>query len=145
MPEGHVIVAGFNPWSLWGTRRYFGAERDEFPWRGQFIGLPRLKDWMALLGIEIAAGRMCCYVPPVHTDKWLRRFGFLEAAGDRWWPFGGGVYFLHGIKRVPGMRLITPHWKRSGAKSKSLAPVPQRVRDDEQAVARTRDGGSAER
>ena len=78
--------------------------------------------------------------------RWARRngcagSGFLEAAGDRWWPFGGGVYFLHGVKRVPGMRLITPHWKRSGAKSKSLAPVPQRVREDEQAVARTREGG----
>ncbi len=145
MPEGHVIVAGFNPWSLWGTRRYYAADRDEFPWRGQFIGLPRLKDWMALLGFEIAAGRMCCYVPPVRTEKWVRRFAFLEAAGDRWWPFGGGVYFLHGVKRVPGMRLITPQWKRSGAKSKSLAPVPQRVRDDEQVVARTREGGGTER
>ena len=145
MPEGHVIVAGFNPWSLWGTRRYYAADRDEFPWRGQFIGLPRLKDWMALLGFEIAAGRMCCYVPPVRTEKWVRRFAFLEAAGDRWWPFGGGVYFLHCVKRVPGMRLITPHWKRSGAKRKSLAPVPQRVRDDEQVVARTREGGGSER
>jgi hypothetical protein len=76
----------------------------------------------------------------VRTEKWLRRFGFLEAAGDRWWPFGGGVYFLHGIKRVPGMRLITPRWERSAAKSKGLAPVPHRMRDDEQAVARTRDG-----
>ena len=73
----------------------------------------------------------------------LAGFGFLEAAGDRWWPFGGGVYFLHCIKRVPGMRLITPQWKRSGAKSKSLAPVPQRVCDDEQVVARRRDSGGA--
>jgi hypothetical protein len=37
--------------------------------------------------------------------------------------------------------VITPHWKRSGAKSKSLAPVPQRVREDEQLVARRREDG----
>ena len=123
MPEGHVIVAGFNPWSPWGARQAFDRSRDAFPWRGQFINLPRLKDWMALLGIEIAAGRMCCYIPPVMSERWIDRFSFLEAAGDRWWPFAGGVYFLHGIKRVQGMRVITPQWKNSLAKSKSLAPI----------------------
>lgn len=143
MPEGHVIVSGFNPWSVWGVRRALGTERSEFPWRGQFIALPRLKDWMALLGIEIAGGRMCAYVPPVRSEKWLGRLSFLEAAGDRWWPFGGGVYFLHGIKRVHGMRVITPQWKNSLAKRKHLAPVPHRVNDDERLVARNcglRDG-----
>jgi len=139
MPEGHVIVSGFNPWSLWGARQAFDRNRDEFPWRGQFINLPRLKDWMALLGIEIAAGRMCCYIPPVITEPWLGRLSFLEAAGDRWWPFAGGVYFLHGIKRVQGMRVITPQWKTSRAKSKSLASIPQRVQDgEERLVARIR-------
>jgi SAM-dependent methyltransferase len=144
MPEGHVIVSGFNPWSLWGARRFLGTDRTDFPWRGQFIALPRLRDWMALLGIEIAAGRMSAYVPPVRSEKWLRRVSFLEAAGDRWWPFAGGVYFLHGIKRVHGTRVITPQWKSSLAKSKSLAPVPHRVQDDERLVARQRDRRAGE-
>src|SRR5262245_54761567 len=139
MPEGHVIVSGFNPWSLWGARQAFDRKRDEVPWRGQFINLPRLKDWMALLGIEIAAGRMCCYIPPVVKESWLGRLSFLEQAGDRWWPFAGGVYFLHGIKRVQGMRVITPQWKTSRAKAKSLASIPQRVQDEgERLVARIR-------
>jgi SAM-dependent methyltransferase len=137
-PEGHVVVSGFNPWSLWGARQAFDRDRGQFPWRGQFINLSRLKDWMALLGIEIAAGRMCCYIPPVVSDRWIGRWSFLESAGDRWWPFAGGVYFLHGVKRVQGMRVITPQWKTSLSKSKSLAPVPHRVRDgDERLVARS--------
>jgi len=144
MPEGHVIVSGFNPWSLWGAARYFGADRGDYPWNGQFIGLPRLKDWMALLGIEITAGRMCCYLPPVRSEKWLQRLSFLESAGDRWWPFGGGVYFLHGVKRVHGMRVITPQWKKEAVKSKRLAAIPQRVREDERLVARQMKDGSTE-
>jgi SAM-dependent methyltransferase len=140
MPEGHVIVAGFNPWSLWGTPGLIGKDRAEFPWNGQFIALPRLKDWMALLGIEIAGGRMCGYIPPLRSEKWIRRLAFLEAAGDRWWPFAGGVYFLHGIKRVHGTRVITPQWKSSLAKRKSLAPVPHRLHEDERLVARRREG-----
>ena len=42
-PEGQIIVAGFNPFSLWGARRYFGREQAP-PWNGGFIGLWRLKD-----------------------------------------------------------------------------------------------------
>jgi hypothetical protein len=36
----------------------------------------------------------------------------MEKAGDRWWAVSGGVYFLHAIKRVPGMRLIKPSWNK---------------------------------
>jgi hypothetical protein len=96
---------------------------------------------MALLGIEIAAGRMCCYIPPVVSDRWIERVAFMEAAGDRWWPFAGGVYFLHGVKRVQGMRVIMPQWKTARAsKSKALATIPQRVQDgEEQLAARSRE------
>lgn len=139
MPEGHVIVSAFNPWSMWGLRRLVGKQRHEFPWNGQFISLARLKDWMALLGIEIAAGHMRAYVPPFTTEKWIRRFDFMEAAGDRWWPFAGGVYFLHGIKRVHGIRVITPQWKTGAAKSKRLVVLPQRVKEGERMVARQRE------
>lgn len=135
MPEGHVVLSGFNPWSLWGVRR--GLTRSAaHPWRGQFIGLPRIKDWMALLGFEVAAGRMACYVPPFQSAKWRKRFAFMEKAGDRWWPFAGGVYFLHGIKRVQGMRLITPRWKANTA-SERLVVLPQRrTRTDDTMAAR---------
>ncbi len=127
MPDGHVVITGFNPWSLWGVRQMFESKHSRFPWCGEFINLPRLKDWMKLLGIELAAGRMRCYLPPMRREEWLQRFGFLDSAGDRWWPFVGGIYVLHGIKRVHGMRLITPKWRRSTLKSKALSAVPRRV------------------
>ncbi len=135
MPEGHVILSAFNPWSLWGVRRFL-TRPYFFPWRGQFITLSRIKDWLALLGFEVAGGRMCCYAPPLAREKWRSRFNFMESAGDRWWPFAGGVYFLHGIKRVPGMRLITPKWKQARAPN-SLAVLPQRrTRADDSIAAR---------
>ncbi|MSQ58297.1 MAG: class I SAM-dependent methyltransferase [Betaproteobacteria bacterium] len=127
MPDGHLVITGFNPWSLWGLRQMLESNMARYPWCGDFINLPRLKDWTKLLGVELAAGRMRCYLPPVRREEWLQRFGFLDAAGDRWWPFMGGVYVLHGIKRVHGMRLIMPKWKRSVLKSKALAAVPRRV------------------
>ena len=136
MPEGHVVLSGFNPWSLWGVRRIAVRRNGGPPWSGQFINLPRLKDWMALLGFELTAGRMCCYVPPFTREKWLRRFGFMDSAGDRWWPFAGGIYFLHGIKRVQGMRIITPKWRVAQGQKKALAPLPHKTSPDDAMAAR---------
>jgi hypothetical protein len=109
-PEGRVLIAGFNPLSLWGLRRVLSAEGAAWPWNGRFIHLARLKDWLALLGFEIAGGRLACYAPPIDRAAWIERFSFLEAAGDRWWALGGGVYLIHAVKRVQGMRLIEPKW-----------------------------------
>ena len=134
LPEAHVVIACFNPWSLWGFRRVFNS-RSRYPWRGRFINLPRLKDWLALLGFEITAGQMSCYAPPCVEQKWLDRFGFMEKAGDRWWPMGGGVYFLEAVKRVRGMRLIMPRWSERLVPKKNLAPAPKKVREPREPVA----------
>jgi SAM-dependent methyltransferase len=134
MPEGQVVISCFNPWSLWGLRRMFSSST-QYPWRGRFINLPRLKDWLSLLSFEIAAGQMRCYAPPCAQQKWLARFGFMEPAGDRWWPMAGGVYFLQAVKRVRGMRLITPKWSDRLAPNKNLAVVPKKVRQPQDGVA----------
>ncbi|BCK87570.1 hypothetical protein MIZ01_1355 [Sideroxyarcus emersonii] len=123
-PEGNLIITGFNPFSLWGMHRALGRKQG-YPWCGQFIRLPRLKDWLALLGFEIAGGRFAAYAPPLHTTKWLERFAFMEKAGDRWWAVSGGVYFLHAIKRVPGMRLIKPQWNNGLVRN--LLPVTPKL------------------
>lgn len=110
-PEGRLLIVGFNPLSLWGLRRVVARLDAVGPWHGRFIQLTRLKDWLALLGFELAGGRMACYAPPLNRAGLLSRFGFLEAAGDRWWALGGGIYLIHAVKRVHGMRLIAPKWE----------------------------------
>ena len=87
MPEGHArdrraSIRGV----CGGCAALFNRARGAYPWCGRFINLPRLKDWLALLELEIVAGRMGCYLPPCAQEKWIQRFRFMEAAGDRWWP-----------------------------------------------------------
>ncbi|MBZ0092995.1 MAG: class I SAM-dependent methyltransferase [Sulfuricellaceae bacterium] len=128
--EGQVIISGFNPWSLWGLRRLFPGG-DDCPWCGRFISLRRLRDWLALLGFEIVAGQFCGYVPPLQQEKWLNRYAFMELAGNRWWPAAGGVYIIQAIKRVHGMRLITPRWQEAARTQKALSPVAQKTTQKE--------------
>lgn len=130
MPEGHLVILGFNPWSLWGLRSALGFSRQQYPWNGRFVSLPRVKDWLALLGFEVSAGRLIAYAPPFDKETWRRRFAFMEPAGDRWWAVGGAVYMLQAIKRVRGMRLLTPAWQEKDAREKALVAAAKRQRHD---------------
>lgn len=112
-PEGQLLLAGFNPASLWGMRRLMSRADSGYPWNGRFLPLSRIKDWLSLLGFEFQAGRMICYAPPLRQGRWQPYFRFLEAAGDRWWALGGGIYLLRVVKRRHGMRLISPKWDKT--------------------------------
>jgi SAM-dependent methyltransferase len=126
MPEGRLVIVGFNPWSLWGLRSAMGFSRHEHPWNGRFVSLLRVKDWLALLGFDVSAGRLIGYVPPFDSDRWRKRFSFMEPAGDRWWAIGGAVYMLQAVKRVRGMRLLQPAWQRKEAREKALIAAAKR-------------------
>lgn len=129
VPEGHVVITGFNPGSLWGLRQVMArlGMTPYLPPAGQFISLPRIKDWLKLLSFEVNRGRFGCYAPWVRSEKWLARWRFLEKAGDRWWPVLGSVYMLTAVKRVRGMRLVGPAWKRKDERSRALVPVANRT------------------
>ena len=123
LPEGQLVISGFNTLSLWGARQSLARRDAACPWNARFIGLLRLKDWLRLLGFELNGGIFGRYAPPFSQAKWLASFAFVEKAGARWWPIAGAVYVVRAIKRVHGMRLVAPGWRRERAKIRALAPI----------------------
>ena len=112
IPEGHVVILGFNPVSLWGLRRLFARRSNRaIPWNANFIGLRRIKDWLALMHFEITGGSMLFYRPPLANPSLLDRLFVLDKLGDRWWPMMAGVYLLVARKRVAGLTPIRPQWR----------------------------------
>jgi SAM-dependent methyltransferase len=124
--EGQVVISGFNTASLWRLRQVFSGRRAGAPWDARYLGLLRLRDWLRVLGFELNGGMFGCYAPPFRNEVWLRRFAFMEKAGARWWPILGGMYVVRAVKRVHGMRLITPAWRKERARRRALAAMPQR-------------------
>lgn len=114
-PEGHVVVLGFNPLSLWGLRRLVARRPRPVPWCGHFFRLARVKDWLALLGFECTHGSMLYYRPPFRREPAMDRFYFLEQTGGRWWPMVAGVYLIVAKKRVLGMTPLPIEWKTAKA------------------------------
>jgi SAM-dependent methyltransferase len=125
MPEGRLILIGFNPWSLWGLKRAL-AKGDEAPWQGRYVSLPQIKDWLTLLGFDITAGKLAAYAPPFNNEKWRSRSHFFESLGDRWWGVAGGIYMLQAVKRVPAMRILQPTWRDQKLARHKLAQATRR-------------------
>ena len=109
MPEGRVVIAGFNPASLWGlTQRLgrWGQTSSQVLPQGEFISYWRLRDWLRLLDLEPETGCFGCYRPMLRSEPQLQRLRWMEAAGERWWPVLGAVYFVVAVKRARGMRMV---------------------------------------
>lgn len=117
VPEGHLIITGFNPISAWGIKRVLTSDRD-YPWSGHFFTLSRIKDWLALLGLEFVSGHLNSYELPINDESWLNRLYVLDKMGARWWPMMGGIYFIVAKKRVVNMTLLKPNWKQKSLKSR---------------------------
>ncbi|MDO8705811.1 MAG: methyltransferase domain-containing protein [Sulfuricaulis sp.] len=110
-PEGHVVILGFNPMSLWGFRRLIARRPRAAPWCGNFFRLARVKDWLALLDFETTHGTMLYYRPPLRNEGFMHRLHFLDKMGDRWWPMMAGVYLVVAKKRVVGVMPLPLKWK----------------------------------
>ena len=114
VPEGRVVIVGFNPASLWGLRQNAGHLRHRLglggelylPSAGDFIGFRRVRDWLRLLGFEVEGGRFGCWRLPLRSEAGLARMAWLESAGACGWPVLGAVYLVEAVKRVRGMRLV---------------------------------------
>ncbi|SDS39985.1 Methyltransferase domain-containing protein [Halopseudomonas xinjiangensis] len=103
---GHMLIFGFNPWSLWGASHFTG--RGWFSEAG-FVSPARLTDWLELLGFAVEKRVDGCYRPPLASEAWLGRLHRLENFAGRHQLPGGGFYFLVARRQMLG---TTPRRER---------------------------------
>ncbi len=134
-PEGRAVILGFNPNSLWGLRHRTGAlwrraggegASPFMPGPHELIGYWRLRDWLRLLSFEVERARFGCWRAPFRSENWLQRMGWMEAAGERWWPVFGAVYLMVAVKRVRGMRLLGLARRQRLRAAPAVAVAPMR-------------------
>lgn len=112
MPEGRLIISGFNPASLWGLVAVARRKRAQVPWQAHFVSYTRLHDWLSLLGFDVELTEVFMFRPPIENSRIMQRLRFLEKAGPKLWPRLGSVYMIRAVKRVSTLTPIQPIWKR---------------------------------
>jgi SAM-dependent methyltransferase len=126
MGEGHVIVLGFRPFSLWGTRNLFAGQGFP-PHTERFLAERRIRDWLKLLGFEIVDAKRYLFTLPFgRAMPGAQRF--LETVGEHAWPLLAGAYMLKARKRVYAVTPIRFRWRaRTGVVGGLVEPAARRT------------------
>jgi SAM-dependent methyltransferase len=111
IPEGHVVITGFNPLSIWQIWRWLLRWRNQPPWCGHFYTTMRLRDWLKLLGFDVTHKQHFFHRPPLKNRSFMQRLSFLEKMGRVLWPVTGAGYVLVARKRVETLTPIKPRLK----------------------------------
>ena len=107
VPEGSLVILGFNPVSAIGLRRVFRHRAEEAPWCGTYFGAGRLRDWLTLLGFDIVDQRPCFasrhVIRPWRTGR--------RSLVDWMPPALASARLILAKKRVNAMLLMRSRWK----------------------------------
>jgi SAM-dependent methyltransferase len=107
VPQGRIVLVGFNPWSMLGARMTLGRWRSNSIWRNHFLSVSRLHDWLELLGFAAQRTDYAFHRLPLHqASQW-------PAGSEQGWARhcpGGGVYAITAVKEVSKFIPMKPLW-----------------------------------
>jgi SAM-dependent methyltransferase len=119
-PEGHIVILGFNPISLWGLKKMITRNKTT-PWRNHFIRFNTVKRWLRLADFELVKQDFILYGFPSPD--------YLDPSVLKW--FGhtcvrqlGGVYLLIAKARVTPLTPIRLRWEQNFSNIRVNIPRP---------------------
>ena len=109
IPEGHLVLCGFNPLSHWGLRRFL-EQKKRAPWSGRFLRVGTLREWLEVLGFELRCVEHFFFAPPLSQPKLAKVLTFGDRGAKARWPILAGAYLILARKRVSTLTPIRPRW-----------------------------------
>jgi len=111
IPNGYLVITGFNPFSLAGLNRFIPYRRQKSPWNERFFSSMRVKDWLHLMGYEILADEHLIHSSLAGTIRTGKVTNFWKNFSRNYLPQLGSVYVIVAKKRVLPLTPIKPKWK----------------------------------
>lgn len=108
IPNGYIVIIGFNPISLLQIKKCIGRYLLRKPhWCYHFLSRSRIIDWLHVLDFDVVYKKNLGFDLPVHypTPSWLKKFLSLLS------PMNSNFYVLVARKTKTPMTMIKP-WKK---------------------------------
>lgn len=122
IPRGHVIVVGFNPFSLMGLWRGIASRvSGQAHWHYHAVTKWRLQDWFKFLDLNKTHITDTFYRPPCSSPLLLNRLAFLESFGKKLHLPLGGSYIMVARKDVTAVTPIRAPWEKVSRRLPNLA------------------------
>ena len=121
-PNGHLVVVGFNAFSLWGAYRPLRRcwqWHHSVPWNLNFYPGSRVRDWLELLNFTIVVSKSVNYRPLIQRPSLLSGLRPVDNIANMIAPQLGNVYIIVAKKQVVP---LTPHRLRWTLRARFLQP-----------------------
>ena len=110
IPNGKLIIIGFNPFSLAGVLRKIIPSHRRVMSEISYISPMRMRDWLKLLNFHIERVHFGGYLYPASSMMKGLRGEILEQRCDHWHLPLGGFYMMVATRDIPGITPIRRPW-----------------------------------
>lgn len=126
VPNGFIVLVGYNPISIWGLLRLLKLTKMPAP--VSIVSTKRLVDWLAFLGFRVESVSSCQLLPPIFMQYFPKFSSFIENAVIRIGISFGMSHVVVARKLVAGRTPIRPQWGRIASKGSSvIAPAARGI------------------
>lgn len=111
IPNGYLVITGFNPFSLVGLNQFIPYRRNKSPWNERLFSPMRVKDWLHLMGFEIQLDQRLLHSTLASQVKQGVLSNHWHNIASRCFPSLGSVYVIVAKKRVLPLTPIKAKWQ----------------------------------
>ncbi|UOF93571.1 MAG: methyltransferase domain-containing protein [Bordetella sp.] len=112
IPEGRILISGFNPWSLWHINNFLLNKKRSFPLQSSsLVSFYKLKNWLELLSFDLDIVCFGGCIPICTIKKYLNRYYFTKNFGNCCFCLISPIYIISAIKRCMSLPLMKPYWE----------------------------------
>lgn len=123
--RGHIVIFGFNPFSLMGLVKPVAQLLSSKPiWRRNSLRRSRLSDWMQFLDFNTLKSTSGAHYLPIQSKKLIDNYASINRVFNRWGLPFGNYYCLIARKDRANLTPIKPLWVDS---KPSLAVAQKRA------------------
>lgn len=111
IPNGYMVVTGYNPMSLAGLNKILPYRNKQSPWNMKFFLPSRIKDWLVLMGYEVLADERMLFNVLNREPKQKQVTQKWEQLAKQYLTCFGSVYVIVAKKRRLPLTPIKPKWQ----------------------------------